>query len=275
MFLEVDDFLTCLNAAISSLYAKKGRVNIADFSRRAGFSSRSYVSELLRGQKGLSRDALRRIQAALKLPKYYTEILEYLAFVENPEVNIERIPESELKARIKRVRRKIQLKCAADSVEPKPIVSPMLIGQINFYKVYASLGSVEEGALFSEIQQRCGLSESTLVEILNLMRSSGVARLTGLRYVAILDSLDKFGLSLESGLSSLLLEVSSSLRARRAKIINSPRDRVVFTSFSMQSNQVAAFRARLNKAIFEVIDEFQDDAGDSIRQVFYVNTDAL
>jgi hypothetical protein len=274
-FVSSWDFRTCLKAGLKHLYRKQGKPNLSDFSRRAGFASRSFISEVLKGKKGLSRDALERIVHALMLPKEYSDILECFALIEYPHLEYGRRVRKNHSDHLEVLKNKLQASERSKSSGESKAVSPNLIQKINYYKVFASLGSIEHGATIPEIKARSGLAEQPILELLDLMMQSELIYKNSDRYFVVAINIDKFGLGLQQGLSGLVTEVCSNLRNNRRNIIESPVDNIIFTTFSSRSERLAEFRTKLKSAIFDVIDEFQDDMGDNIRQVFLVNTDRL
>ncbi len=81
--LELPHFRAFLAKVLNYRYAHKGKINYADFSRRAGFHSRSYLPEIISGKKGLSHDSLWKITNTLKLPQKYAKLFELLAQRDN------------------------------------------------------------------------------------------------------------------------------------------------------------------------------------------------
>jgi hypothetical protein len=212
---------------------------------------------------------------ALKLPKEYSDILECLAVIENPHLEYGRRVKQNNLAHIEALKYKLKTNESSKSFGESKVVSPNLIQKIDYYKIFACLGSIEQGASIPEIKARSSLSDRVILELLNLMIQSELVYKNGERYFVIASNIDKFGLGLQQGLGGLVAEVCSNLRHNRRNIIESPVDNVIFTTFSLRSDKLSEFRSKLKTAMFNVMDEFQDDTGERIRQVFLVNTDRL
>lgn len=90
------------------------------------------------------------------------------------------------------------------------------------------------------------------------------------RFFVQSSQLDLFGLNSREGLSELVSEVCRDIRNDRNKIIDQAANTIFYTAFSTDTARLPALKKRLNAAIFEVLDEFQVDDGDCVRQMFFV-----
>lgn len=270
-FLACNDFNSSLKAALSLHYLKRGKINLADFSRRAGFSSRSYMSEVLAGKKGLSRDALTRIRGALKLPKPFLDMLEIRAYEDYRELAPAGSPSSSKSSASKRdhaatLLRALPTHIAAPHMDSKYVRSSLL------YRVYAGLGSLALGASLSEIAERTRLSELSVQSCLQKMQDAQIVEERSGRFFVQSSQLDLFGLNSRDGLSELVSDVCRDLRNDRDRIIDDPANTVFYTAYSTDAVRLPELKKRLKAAIFEVLDEFQVDDGDCVRQLFFAES---
>ena len=268
-FLACKDFNASFKEALSLHYLKRGKINLADFSRRAGFSSRSYLSEVLTGKKGLSRDALTRIRSALKLPKPFLDVLEMRAYEDHSE--LKPVQWSGKSAADKwdhavSLLKTLPFKTTAPKMDAKYVRSSLL------YRVYAGLGSLESGASLADIARRTKLPEGTVESCLQKMREFRIVEERGGRFFVLSSQLDLFGLGSRDGLSELVSDVSRELRNDRDKIIDDPANTIFYTAFSTDAVRLPELKKRLKAAIFDVLDEFQVDDGDCVRQIFFVES---
>lgn len=266
-FLACRDFNASFREALHLHYHKRGKINLADFSRRAGFASRSYLSELLTGKKGLSRDALVRIRSALKLPKPFLTMLEIHAFQEHSDW---RPANWSAKTTADRLEQTVSQLKALPFKAPSPKMDASYVRNAILYRVYAGLGSLEAGASLAEIVGRTGLSPATVQSCLNKMTAFQIVSERSGRFFVQSSQLDLFGLDSRDGLSELVSEVCRDVRSDRDKIIDDAANTIFYTAFSTDEARLPALKKRLNAAIFEVLDEFQVDDGDCVRQMFFV-----
>lgn len=268
-FLAGQDFNALLKGALNLHYAKRGKINLADFSRRAGFASRSYLSEVLTGKKGLSRDALTKIRTALKLPKPFLDVLEYSAYREFAELKPRHIQSEALAEKIEHAAALVK-NIPATKTNLK--VTPRYIRSSILYRVYAGLGSIEDGATLSDIMNRTGLPESTITSCLNAMKEFKIIEERQGRFLVKNTQLDVFGLTSRDGLSELVSDVCRDLRNNRDRIIDEPKNTIFYTAFSTNEAKLPELKKRLQAAVFDVLDEFQVDDGDCVRQIFFTQS---
>lgn len=266
-FIDCQDFASALREALILHYKKSDRINLSDFSRRAGFSSRSYISEILSDKKGLSRDALLRIRTTLKLPKPLLEILDLLAYLNTPALRPPQIPEAEVSKRLATARSKLHSlgreKPAAKRRDSSFVRSTTL------YQVYAGLGSLTKGADLATIIARTRLSEVDVKASLAQLLKNGIISQKDAIYFATESQIDNFGLQARDGLSALVSEACGNIRLNRTKIIDTPGNLVFYTAFSMDCDRSTQLKERLREAIFQVFDEFQNDDGDCVKQMMF------
>ncbi|KHD89665.1 MAG: hypothetical protein OM95_00875 [Bdellovibrio sp. ArHS] len=263
--LEASDAQTFLKHALDVRYKKRGKVNVADFSRRAGFSSRSFLSEYLAGRKGLSRESLSQIRTALKLPKPYLEIFSLLAAKSQPELLNPKLSGEEIEAKILATKNSIIRRNEALSQikDPQRFISkPML------FRVFASLGAVDEGASLSEVAARAKLTPDVAQEMLQILIQEGAATFKDDRYYAPSHQIDFPKISSPASMVDLTRTMCSQIRTEAHEIALDPRNFVFYTAFSIPSHQLAEFKDKLREAIFGVLDQYQDDRGDCVHEVF-------
>jgi hypothetical protein len=255
-----------LKEALALRYGGPEQVNLSDFSRRAGFSSRSYLSELLSGKKGFSRDSIGRIRSALRLPRPWLDYFEVLALMESPTLRGRKATPQALGARARKLQ---QLMAEATDPERKELGrrASRIFGSPALFQVYSALGHTETGATLERILQRTRLSRATVRAALGQLSSVGLARAAGDRYFAKQARVDALGLREEEGLARLISEAAGVLRARAREIIRDETNLVFFTCLSVQSHRMREFREELRGAVYEVFEKYQADEGDQVVSV--------
>lgn len=241
------------------------RGEMAKVSRRAGFSSRSYLSELLSGKKGVSQDGLTRLKSALKLPKSWGQFLDSLVWLEHPEVCPKNFTPELVKIRIIQLKNEIKNQFESETIEKK--VSLQLL-RPQVFQVYAALGSVNKGARFDDILNRTKLDKHVVQKALSqLIESEAVSKVQE-NYFAFTNKADALNLKNQKDLVELIRLISIDLQKKRHDIVKSPSSLTIYSAFSVQKSKMMALKARLREAILEVMDEFQDDSGDQVEQLF-------
>lgn len=263
--LEIHDARAFLKKALEVRYRKKGKVNLADFSRRAGFSSRSFLSEYLAGKKGLSRESVGQLKMALKLPKPYLDLFSLLVGKDQPELLTRRLSVDEIEKQVG----SIKVSLARQTEALMQIKDPArLLSRLTLFRVFASLGTEEEGASLHEVSTRSNLNPESVLDTLQFLINEGAITTQNGRYYARSNQIDLLKIADAASLADLTRSICTQIRAEANDIVSDSRNNVLFTSFSMQSHQLPELKEKLREAIFGVLDQFQDDRGDCVHEVF-------
>lgn len=262
--MEAKDFLTFFQASLEYLYRKKGKINVSDFSRRAGFRSRSYVGELIAGKKGLSEDALKKISRTLRLPRELSKILEAHAYLQFPELRPKTFRSAEALSGIEKLKASfLQRHSFMESeIIREPVVSSTLV-----YRVYAALGSESQGATLKEICLRTSLEIREAQTALEVLAKFDLVSLREGRFYPKVSQVDFLGLKKADGLSKLIEECARGLLKNKEKFAESPENLFFYSAFSIDRRQSHAIKEKLREAILAVLDRYQVDDGDEVKEV--------
>lgn len=254
-----------LEAVVSALEERHGRGVKSNISRKAGFSSRSYLTEIVAGKKGFSRDSLSRLKGALPLDKSWLRLFEYLAWLEDPKLRPPTLSVGELRQEIKNLRITLERQM---SQKPGYKVAEPNIRRPQVFQVYAALGDEKTGATLDEIEKRTGLRHHSICVALRQLVVSGAVLQNGDRYFAVAMKADALGVKEPEVLADLIHIICTDLQKRRVHIAKVPTNLTIYSAFSVRREQIPLLKDRLEAAIFEVLDEFQVDAGNQVQQVF-------
>lgn len=263
---EIGDARSFLAEALALRYGGREKINLSDFSRRAGFSSRSYLSELLTGKKGFSRDSVSKIKSALKLPRGGLELFELLVLLECPPLRARAQTVEAIDSRIRALRERLRESEDSGSQQIKRRLS-RAFGKPQLFQVYAALGTKEGGATLAQIEKRTGLKIEVILPVLDRLESLEAIRSAPNRFYPLQATMDVFGLGETPELERLIQEAAGLLQSRTRDVLRDPASLVFFTSFSIESRRLPQFRDDLRAAVFEVLDRYQDDEGDLVRNV--------
>lgn len=257
--LKAENFREFLNLALPLTNQSQ-----AILSRRAGFGSRSYLSELLKGKKGLSKDSLSRLKLALRLPRRWSQYFECLAWMEDAKLRPLNWNEEDvlshwrrLQADLKRDHSDLGRK-AAEAHVPRPQV----------FQVYAALGDLASGATFPEILQRTGLTEKSARQALAQLLEYAAVEKKDDKFFALSSRADALNLRRSEALAEMLGTVCTDLQKNRSKIVSIPTNLTLYSAFSVQKEQLPLLKQKLQEAVFDVLDEFQVDSGNQVQQIF-------
>jgi len=262
---RTSDSRAFLKKALEFHYERQGKINLSDFSRKVGFSSRSYLSEFLAKKKGLSRDSVLRIKSALKLPPLYRRFFELLVYRDQPEL----MPKNLLLPDVLEQIKSMQERLAAEvTKEFSPRNVSNIVKKAEIYQVYAALGKVGVGATLDEILKRTGLEKPVIQDVLEILKNEKALIQVGDRNIPISSQLDFLGLSASDGLTDLTRQVCNAISKNAAEIISQNENHVFFTAFSMNKADALKYKKKLREVVYEVIEQFQVEDGDSIQQLF-------
>ena len=263
VLLEAKTAREFLKKALEVHYFRSGKVNISEFSRKAGFASRSFLTEYLSGKKNLSRESLAQLKKTLKLPRPYAQLFNLLVSLDQPELASKHSEDtaSELESLKKNI--------VSNAAVIANIKNPeKILGKRVLFQIFAGLGSESSGADISDIITRTGLPLDTIREGLQTLLENNVINFREQRFYANSAQVDFLQVATPE-LSHLTKEVCSEIRAQTDAIVNSKNDFVFYTALSLQSQELPIFKEKLREAIYSVLDQFQNDTGDCVRQVFF------
>lgn len=262
--LAAADYRGFLNALI----ADAGKdINFSDLSRRAGFSSRSYIKEVIAGKKRLTATSMAKFKKAFHLSGPLATYFGTLVELEEPDVNVEALPREVLLAKLEKIRLRLTRQKNTGHANKKTLKTDEIFKNRYVPLVFASLGSLEGGASLTEIQSRCGLNLDIINSILLHFTQQGLIESKEERYFVKDSELDLFGLGNDINFLNVYIEAISSLRQRAQKGINSKSELFMHSAFTVKAERLPEIKTKLKTILLEFLDEEQIDDGDKIAQL--------
>lgn len=251
-----------LKLALLLRYSRNGKINISEFSKMAGFSSRSFISEYLAGKKKLSQDSFVKIKQALALPKDYANLFYCLVLQDQEElrqgkeINVE----NEIQL-IKNILNQSQ------GLEQNPAKKKALLKKRQALRVYASLNDRQTGATIFEVIKKTGMSLSRAQECLQHLLDQSVVMYKDQKFYATEEKLDFFNFK-ESELSDLTKEITAEINTQSEQLVKDESSFVFYSAISIDKDRMAQFKEKMRIALYNVMDEFQVDNGNQTEQIF-------
>lgn len=261
------DAKSFLKELLALQYRGADAVNLADFSRRAGFRSRSYLSELFSGKKGFSSESVRKLKQALRVPSPLADVFELLVWREWPDLRPRRLGGAETEEALDRLLLKIRTQdrgsAGADTIKDRVSKG---VRNLDLLKVYAALGSIHQGASLKEIFDRLAKMPSYRVTTaLTKLCALELSKFKEGRYYALESTVDVLGMRDSSqGLAQLLDDNLKILAKQTQPMVEDPHGLVHVTSFSISSDRIEEFKQACLSTLLNVIDKHQSDQGDQI-----------
>ncbi len=256
------DYRSFLNLLLDDLKKRKGLGVRADISRKAGFASRSFLTEVLSGKKGLSRDAMQRLKVALKLTGHIGKLFEALVYKSHPNIQPSQKTSREIDLAIAGLSNQI-LKNKNNPELARPHLT-----RPEVFQVYAALGTENLGADLEEIKRKTGLTSVPIRTALKSLVESKAVRVSEGRYFAISANADSLNYENRAALAEMIHKVCSGIQRNRKQMVEDRKNLNIYSAFSVNRNRVFDLKKDLEKALMSVLDEYQDDSGDSVEQVF-------
>ena len=258
--LKAQDYLEFLKLHIKELEELKGRGVKAALSRKAGFASRSYLSEVISGKKGLSRDTMKKLKSSLKLQGTLGKYFELLVISSHPNIDPKISPAS-IPAKLKLLKAEL-----LDSSRPAPARSHLNLPEL--FQIYAALGSREDGADIEAIKKRLKAPESKIRKSLNIMLTEGWIRQEENRFYVLNSIVDDYPHQDDLALSKMIKKVTHTINRQSDELVRDKRNLNYYCAFSMDHSELPQLKKALHEAITDILDQYQVDEGDCVEQIY-------
>lgn len=240
--------------------SRRKKINFSELSRRAGFSSRSFLKEVLDGKKQLTLSSADRVKKALGLSGLWATYFETLVSMELTETRSEK--SIELTGRLDKMRARLEKQSERKTLKTSAKQNDTLFNDAKIGEVYASLGTPQKGANLEEVMSRCGLAPEACQTVLNRLSREGLIEKRDLRYYVLDASLDIFGLGDRATFQRFYLEALKRLEHRAQKGLVSEQEFFTHSVFCIEEKRMPELKSRLKKLLVEFLDESQNDDGD-------------
>ncbi len=258
--LATDDYRSCLKA-IFALSARSGRPNYSALTRKAGFSSRGFIADVVEGRRRLTPHSFPKMLKAVGSSGLLRQYLTRLVQLEEPELNHDALTFEQLQIKLKELRAKIQAKLAL--VEKVNVASELFRSQ-QILLVYASLGSSEPGTAVDEVSTRSGLLPTICESILEHLIRQGVVVSAAGRFRTTESTLLFEGLGDDHGFKASYLETLTELKRKASTRFNA-QDQLFFQCFfSVNQHQLPELKRRMRDLAGEFVEENKAEGGDAV-----------
>ena len=262
LLISADSARDFLARYIEAKKSRRKAFGYAEIARSAGIASRSSVRDFILGRRSLTLTASKKICAGLRLNQVQSRYFELLALSENPSGQ----NPQELKHQLELLRKKLtgQTKKVVTLNSPK---APHLA--LEWIYVYSSLGDENTGRSAVQVSNKSKVPVVKAEKILSQLEKLGVVHhqvLDGQKAyfpTSRILNLDQLGSDVqfhESFLHSCIL-----LTKAAEKSFTQNKDRLFFDGvFSIEQDQLLAFRQSLQQKILETMQEFESPDGEKL-----------
>jgi len=249
-------------------HARPRALSYQAFANRAGFSSKSFIADVIAGRKRITLTSFDKVILGLGLNKAWSDYFKTLVAIAEEDFIIGKKSQEHYLNRLKELKYKLQNK--KKTIQSRGI-SPsidIILGPY-FPEVFASLGSIGEGATLKEIEKRTRLPSHELRKIMIELEKAQLIEYIAVtdKYRPFMDALEIDELSSDQSFEKDFFRSIEKTKKRFKQQAHSKKSLFMNQTFSVNENRLDALRAELKK----LIDEFSDNAeafdGDAVAEI--------
>ncbi len=240
-------------------------IAVAQFSRRAGFASRGYPAEILKGRRKLSAKALPRFLNALQLPTQWKLYFQYLVALEEPGVLATALTDAQLRDKLERLRKRLSTGPVRAQAAKEKDAADRIFGVRGFLRLYAALGEPGTGATLAQVAARTRFDRRRTEKDLGTLIELGLIRRDGEsgRFHPASTHLSLVGMGGSDVFRSYFLETVERIRSRATARFGSERELFLVSSFTVNAKDLPAIKQELREVVLKYVDERIESEGDT------------
>ena len=262
--LEAEDYRSFLRILFLAT-AKNGKINYSALSRRAGFSSRGFIPDVLEGRRRLTGNSFPKMLRLVSGPSAVKGAFTCLVQLEEPELNPDQTSEAELRLRLKDLRAKLKARLQATE-SSGPVFARTLFKSHHILAVYAALGDREPGMTIEEVARRSSVNLMICGQVVEHLLKQNVVRENNGLFVAANPHLIFEGLGEEHGFKASYLESVAELRRKASDRFNAHDQLFCQSFFSVDRKRLPELKKRLRELVHEFVETEADD-GDAVARI--------
>lgn len=272
-FEKAKTYREFLSLLLRGGFEKIPRGRLSEMSFRAGFSSRSFVTEVLQGKKRLTSSSLAKIASALQIKGDSRAYFEALVAAEEKCVHSDMqvrerkiLSEADLNSRIEKLRIRILQKSKAGY---KQFIDSDHSGvkSLQIFCVYAALGDVKVGASLEEILSKTCIDPASAKQVLRILADAGFIRAEAKRFFATDRAFDFQNLGENVSFVSAFVQSAQELAKEGARLAREKESLVFLTAIPVNRFRLDEFKNKLRSTVLDVLDEFQDEEGTAVKKI--------
>lgn len=232
------------------------------FSQKAGYSTKSYVAEIIAGRKKLTQASIEKFCKGLNLSALWKDYLENLVILEN-------VQDADLKKTTLDQQDKIIIKILSARTKLQDSRSSLekVLLKSYFPEICAALGGPEEGSTIEQIEKRTQIPHLEIQKTLDILEEENILTKRKDNYILRTQSLDLEFLNSPEHFKFDFIRSLEKAKNRFNK--QSPTKSALFMTqtFSVQSSKLPYFKSKLEKLILEFAEQAEDYDGDTVADI--------
>jgi hypothetical protein len=245
------------------------KLTYGEFAKRSGFASKSYLNDIVAGRKRIAPGGFEKVVLGLGLNATWAKYFKCLVSKEESEFRALGKSPTDYHDQLQRLRGRLKGQLSSIEISrQEPQLQQLILGP-NFPEIYASLGSVEKGETFENIQKKARIPKAELEVALNRFVAAGWVRYddSTLRYIPRAFSLDAYGLDNSEFFRIDYLRSLERLKMRFSKQCQSKTALFMTQSISVRASQLMVLRERLSEVVENFASQAEDSDGDCIAEI--------
>lgn len=236
---------------------KPVKINYAELSRKANYSSRAFLFEILTGKKKISPSVTTRLAVTLKLKGTEKKLFYLLTKKEinSPSTNLELVES------IKGLQNKLILQNKIN--DSSQSISDIFSGY-HVYSVYAALGRPDQGATLVEILGKTKIPEAIVKQVLKRFIVVNCIEIKEDRYHLTNVSLDLKNLGSNINFKETFLKALDEIKKRSRQMELYQSDFYFHTAIPIRKGTQLALKEKLRECILDFVDNNDEGSGDEI-----------
>jgi len=267
--IEVIDYREFLRLWLDQKAEARGKkINYSALARKAGFSSRSFIKEVLEKKRRLTNKSIPKFLRAFDLKGREARFFECLVALEESDIDLGFKNQEQIYSEIARIKEKWRRKMNPASEDEKQLAGNQWAFKMRHVgEVYAALGDAQSGASLAEIRQRTELSAEICLEVIRFLLTRNAISQKNDRFFALNTNLDIFNLGSDESFRLQYREALLQLQRKSHQSLKSDHEFFFHSSFSVSQEKMPAFKKQLKELILEFLDDAQEDQGNKIAKL--------
>lgn len=248
--------------------ARPRPLSFREFSTRAGFASKSFLSDIIAGRKKITPGAFEKVAVGLKLSKVWTHHLRLLVCLEEESFRTRNLEAEDLLLQLQKSRNLINKSLLSKTVSERSPVLDLFIKN-DIAEIFAALGTMEVGATLSSIAQRVNLKVTEVKPILESLIETGIVShdTTSDHYKPSALAFDAISLKDHETFQADVFRALEKVKKRFRTQSNSEKSLFMVQTFSLESNKLPEFKRKLAELIEDFAIAAEDPEGDTIGEI--------
>lgn len=258
--VECSDYRSLAGEILAIRANSPAPLTYAQIGRSMGVKARSYPRDILTGKKKLTPRLMPRMAKALGLTGELKRLFELLVELGEPNCRTSGFDEAKLRRAVEAVKNRILQK------ELLELRFEEAYELADIPRIYASLGSQEQGATLREISARSGFPLNRLTAALARMQQLGLLQEKQKRFFPLQPHVNTAGMQSEI-FQRYFQKVTEEVQRQAREDMQSDEKLFFSSAFSVDKRRLAELKTELRSLLLKYVDQSEDPHGDRVASI--------